>query len=82
MANYLSQYRSTFGLEKLEKNGDYDGRTITINVSDFGTIVSSVESSADARNNAMVFSIICFLLKGQKIKIVFRNFNLIQQRSQ
>lgn len=55
MANYLSQYRSTFGLEKLEKNGDYDGRTITINVSDFGTIVSSVESSADARNNAMVF---------------------------
>lgn len=55
MPNYLSQYRSTFSLERLEKDGDNDGRIITVNVSDFGTIDSSADSSTEARNNAMVF---------------------------
>jgi len=61
MPNYLSQFRSSTVFEKLEKNGDDDGRTITVNVSDFGNILGGggefnyAESSAQARTNAMIF---------------------------
>lgn len=61
MPNYLSQFRSSTVFEKLEKNGDDDGRTITVNVSDFGNILGGggtfnyADSSEQARTNAMIF---------------------------
>lgn len=55
MPNYLSQFRSSTVFEKLEKNGDNDGRIITVNVSDFGNIKEVVENSGEARSNAMIF---------------------------
>jgi len=55
MPNYLSQFRSSTIFEKLEKNGDNDGRIITVNVSDFGDIEEVVEDSDEAKANAMIF---------------------------